>query len=102
MAKEYTGEELAWMKKQHMALIPTLELFPYEEKKFGGTPEDEEAVLKIAVNELKSYFAAGGTILFGTDVGYMDLYDTSGELEYMSRSGMTWRDILASLTTIPS
>lgn len=102
MAKQYTAEELARMKKQHMALIPTLELFPYEEKKFGGTHEDEEAVLKTAIDELKSYFAAGGTILFGTDVGYMEIYDTSGELESMSRSGMTWRDILASLTTTPS
>jgi imidazolonepropionase-like amidohydrolase len=102
MAKQYTAEELARMKKQHMALIPTLTLFPYEEKKFGGTPEDEEAVLKIAVDELRSYFAAGGTILFGTDVGYMELYDTSAELESMARSGMTWRDILASLTTAPS
>ena len=27
----------------------------------------------------------GGTILFGTDVGYTQLYDTTSEFEYMLR-----------------
>src|SRR5271157_4184062 len=45
---------------------------------------------------------SGGTILFGTDVGYTQLYDTTSEYEYMLRAGMNFRDILASLTTAPA
>lgn len=102
METGFTAVELARMKAQHVALTPTLSLFPDEERKFGGTEEDKRVVLEWAVGELKSYFDEGGTILFGTDVGYTQLYDTTSEYEYMARSGMTWRDILASLTTNPA
>jgi len=50
---------------------------------------------------LRTYFSEGGTILFGTDVGFQSKYDTSEEYEFMGRA-MGWRDILASLTTNPS
>lgn len=90
------------MTRLGVALIPTLALFPDEERKFGGSREDEEAVIQVAVGQLKSYFAAGGAVLFGTDVGYSQLYDTTSEHEFMARAGMGSRDILASLTTNPS
>ena len=102
MEDAFTPGELQRMKAQDVALIPTISLFPDEERKFGGTPEDGQAVTKKAIAQLKSYFDLGGTILFGTDVGYTQLYDTTSEYEYMSQSGMTWRDILASLTTSPA
>jgi imidazolonepropionase-like amidohydrolase len=102
MEPAFTPAELAQMKSQHVALIPTLSLFPDEERKFGGSKEDEEAVVKTAISQLKSYFDVGGTILFGTDVGYTQLYDTTSEFQYMSESGMSARDILASLTTNPA
>jgi len=35
--------------------------------------------LQRGVSELKSYFDEGGTILFGTDVGYTQHYDTTEE-----------------------
>jgi imidazolonepropionase-like amidohydrolase len=47
------------------------------------------------------YVNAGGTILFGTDVGYTPHYDTTEEFVQMERTGMTWRAMLASLTTAP-
>jgi imidazolonepropionase-like amidohydrolase len=102
METAFTAEELQRMKSQHVALIPTISLFPDEEKKFGGSKEDEQLDADRATAQLKSYFDVGGTILFGTDVGYTQVYDTTSEFQYMSRSGMTWRDILASLTTNPS
>jgi imidazolonepropionase-like amidohydrolase len=102
MENGWTTDELQRMKQQHTALTPTLSLFPDEERKFGGTEEDKRVVLQRAVGELKSYFDEGGTILFGTDVGYTQLYDTTSEYEYMARAGMSWRDILASLTTNPA
>jgi imidazolonepropionase-like amidohydrolase len=102
MAQAFTKEELVRMKKQKVALIPTLTLFPYEAEKFGGTRAEAAADLQTAVQQLQSYVQEGGTILFGTDVGYTTRYDTTSEFESMARAGMTWRDILASLTTNPS
>src|SRR5262249_24110369 len=69
---------------------------------FGGSHEDELAIANKSIAQLKSYFDAGGTILFGTDVGYTQLYDTASEFQYMSRAGMSWRDILASMTVGPA
>ncbi|WP_158793271.1 amidohydrolase family protein [Granulicella sp. L60] len=93
----YTAEELARMKQQHTALIPTLTLWT--------TVVSDPAVTKMLVDagvaELKQYFSEGGPILFGTDVGFQSKYDTSQEYELMGRA-MGWRDILASLTTNPS
>ena len=102
MEYDWTPEELRRMKGQHVALIPTLSLFPDEERKFGGSEADKARIAKVAVAQLKSYFDKGGTILFGTDVGYTQLYDTASEYNYMLSAGMNWRDILASLTTNPA
>lgn len=52
--------------------------------------------------ELRAYSQAGGDILFGTDIGYTDRYDTTLEFTLMSRAGMSDRQILASLTTNPA
>ena len=102
MELDWTTEEVQRMKDQHVALIPTLSLFPDEERKFGASEGAKADVLAHAVAQLKNYFTHGGTILFGTDVGYTQLYDTTSEYEYMGRAGMNFRDILASLTTNPA
>jgi imidazolonepropionase-like amidohydrolase len=93
----FTPEELARMKEQHTALIPTFTLWT-------TVSPDARAVERIetaTVAQMKSYFSEGGTILFGTDVGFTSKYDTTQEFEFMGRA-MGWRDILASLTTNPS
>lgn len=97
----WTAEELRRMKAQHTALIPTLTLWEVELEKQHASAEDERHFVQSGVNELKTYFDQGGTILFGTDVGYTQHYDTAEEYVLMAKSGMTWRDILASLTTNP-
>jgi imidazolonepropionase-like amidohydrolase len=93
----FTAGELAQMKQQRTALIPTLTLWT--------TVVEDQAVaaslVQAGVNELKSHFSNGGTILFGTDVGFTSKYDTRQEYEFMARA-MGWPDILASLTTNPS
>ncbi|MBV8672332.1 MAG: amidohydrolase family protein, partial [Acidobacteriaceae bacterium] len=93
----YTAAELEQMKRHHTALIPTLTLWT------TVVPDAavQEALVQAGVSELKSYFSEGGTILFGTDVGFITKYDTTQEYEFMGRA-MGWRDILASLTTNPS
>jgi imidazolonepropionase-like amidohydrolase len=45
--------------------------------------------------------AAGGRVLFGTDLGAVE-YDPSAEYRAMSETGMSFRQILASLTTAPA
>ncbi len=102
MEYDWTPEELQRMKDQHVALIPTLSMFPDEVRKAGGSEAEKAKIAKGAVAQLKTYFDKGGTILFGTDVGYTQLYDTTSEYSYMLDAGMNWRDILASLTTTPA
>jgi len=102
MELDWAPQELQQMKEQHVALIPTLSLFPDEVRKEGGSEGAKADVLNHAVAQLKSYFSHGGTIFFGTDVGYTRLYDTTSEYEYMGRAGMNFRDVLASLTTNPA
>jgi imidazolonepropionase-like amidohydrolase len=98
----YTPEELAMMKAQHTVLIPTLTLWEVELEKDHAPAADEQAFVQRGVNELKTYFDQGGTIFFGTDVGYTQHYDTTEEFVLMAKSGMKWQDILASLTTSPA
>ncbi len=93
----FTTGELARMKQQHTALIPTLTLWTT----VVSDPVIGDKLVSSGVDELKAYFSGGGTILFGTDVGFQSRYDTTQEFEYMGRA-MGWRDILASLTSNPS
>ena len=93
----FTPEELARMKTQHTALIPTLTLWTT----VSQNQQVIDQLVQAGVSELKAYFSEGGTILFGTDVGFTTKYDTDQEFEFMGRA-MGWRDILASLTTNPS
>ncbi len=81
MELDWTPQELQHMKEQHVALIPTLSLFPDEVRKAGGSEGAKADVLNHSVAQLKNYFSHGGTILFGTDVGYTQLYDTTSEYE---------------------
>ncbi|HEY6268352.1 MAG TPA: amidohydrolase family protein [Candidatus Acidoferrum sp.] len=89
------------MKATHMALIPTLTLWHVESK--GESPEGfERGMNTVVLPELRAYSQAGGQILFGTDVGYIDQFDTTEEFTLMSRAGLTWQQILATLTTNPA
>jgi imidazolonepropionase-like amidohydrolase len=54
------------------------------------------------VDELRAYSQAGGDILFGTDIGYTDHYDTTMEFTLMSQASLNYKQILASLTTNPA
>ncbi len=88
------------MLAAHMALTPTLTLWEVEFK--GVSPEGLEKVMGIAAQQLGAFSQAGGQVLFGTDVGYIPRFDTSEEFKWMSRAGMSYQQILASLTTNPA
>jgi imidazolonepropionase-like amidohydrolase len=86
----------------HMALTPTLTLWDVEAKKGNTSPDEIEKGMSRAAQQLKAFSEAGGQVLFGTDVGYIDQADTSEEFTWMSRAGMNFQQILASLTTNPA
>ena len=98
---DWTPDLIARMRSKNMALIPTLSLFEIEIKRSGGNAEVVTQALDMLTNEVRLYSAAGGQILFGTDVGYTELFDTTREYQLMSKV-LTWRQILASLTTAPA
>jgi imidazolonepropionase-like amidohydrolase len=86
----------------HMALIPTLTLFDVELKKDAHVdPREAKRFIDTAVGQVAAYSKAGGQILFGTDVGYIDTFDTTEEYRQMGRA-LTWRQILSSLTVAPA
>ncbi len=86
----WTPEHAARMKTKKMSMIPTLKLF--------SGPQYFKFILK----EVGDFSNAGGQILFGTDAGYIKDYDPTQEYEYMAQAGLSWQQILASLTTAPA
>jgi imidazolonepropionase-like amidohydrolase len=96
-AGSFSEEELAGIASHHVALIPTLTLWTTVVQ----DSQVQEQLVSAGVGEVKQFLARGGTILFGTDVGFQTIYDTSQEYALMART-MSWQQILASLTTGPS
>jgi imidazolonepropionase-like amidohydrolase len=86
----------------HMALTPTLTLWGVEGKKGNASSDEIEKGMSRAARQLEAFSQAGGQILFGTDVGYIEKFDTAEEFTWMSRAGMTFQKVLASLTTNPA
>ncbi len=98
----WTSDFISRLKRADLALIPTLTLFDFEARKENGTDQEREAWIDRMVAEMRAYSQAGGDILFGTDIGYIDHYDTALEFTLMSQAGMNYQQILASLTTNPA
>jgi imidazolonepropionase-like amidohydrolase len=96
-AMDYSAEQLARFKSQNVALIPTLSLFA----KLPFPPEIVARLVDNLVGQVKAFSDNGGSVLFGTDVGFTQLYDTTLEYELMHRA-LTERQVLASLTTNPA
>jgi imidazolonepropionase-like amidohydrolase len=93
----YTSEQLAQFKSQGIALIPTLSLFTTVVLDPGVTAR----IVAATVNQLRQFSENGGVVLFGTDVGFIKIYDTTLEYELMRRA-LSERQVLASLTTNPA
>jgi imidazolonepropionase-like amidohydrolase len=93
---------LTRMKQAHLSLIPTLMLWRIELEKGGAPPDAVREFQNTGVGQLQAYFHAGGQILFGTDLGYIQEYNPTEEYQLMKKAGMRFQDILASLTTTPA
>lgn len=98
----WTPEFTEQLKRAHLSLIPTLTLYDVEGRKANLPDQQRGAFIGQMVDQLRAYSAAGGDILFGTDIGYTDHYDTTMEFTLMSQAGMDYKQILASLTTNPA
>lgn len=98
----WTPDFVGRLKHVNMALIPTLTLWDAEARKDQGSAEERETWIARMVAELRAYSFAGGDILFGTDIGYIDHYNTVMEFSLMSQAGMSFPQILASLTATPA
>lgn len=88
----FQPSHLRRMRKSGMALVPTLKLF-------GG---DAEPQLKAILQEVGDYQRSGGSIWFGTDVGFLQDYDPAAEYRLLARAGLSFEQILAALTTSPA
>lgn len=73
-----------------MAMVPTLKLFSGE----SGIARIREIVFE--------FHRLGGQLMFGTDTGFVTDYDVTEEYRQLSLAGLTYRDVLAMLTTAPA
>lgn len=76
--------------EHRMTMVPTLKLF-------SGT--DNIVEIRAIV---KRFHDMGGALMFGTDTGYLTDYDYTEEFRQLHQVGLSDRDVLAMLTTVPS
>jgi imidazolonepropionase-like amidohydrolase len=74
----------------HMAMAPTLKLF--------SGASDIARIRDIVVR----FHRIGGQLMFGTDTGFLTDYDVTEEYHQLSLARLTFRDVLAMLTTAPA
>jgi len=83
-------------------LIPTLKLWKWVLLNDKLSPQKIESFVGVAIEQVKKFKAAGGKLLFGTDIGFVDDFDPTDEYVYLQKAGLNFRQILAMLTSTPS
>jgi imidazolonepropionase-like amidohydrolase len=81
---------LAQIVAHHMTMIPTLMLF---------SDESDIAQIRAIVSK---FHQLGGTLMFGTDTGFLSDYHLTKEYSQLALAGLTFREVLAMLTTAPA
>ena len=97
-ADDTRGVDAALLKSaidRNMAMIPTL-------KMFTTTVTSDPHYMDPICAEVNQFHQLGGTLLFGTDVGYMTDYSTDLEFVELGKSGLDFKAVLAMLTTNPA
>jgi imidazolonepropionase-like amidohydrolase len=90
---------LAGMKERRVALTPTLTIWKYYMR--HDRVSAQEKTTDTEVGQLRAWVTSRGTVLFGNDLGAVE-YDPTEEYTLMAQARMTFRQILASLTTAPA
>ena len=98
----WSQDMIRQMLSAHIALTPTLKLWMIELRRNHVTGPAYDNFIRTAQQQLHDFSAAGGTVLFGTDVGYMPDYSTEDEYTLLSGAGLSFPQILAMLTTTPA
>jgi imidazolonepropionase-like amidohydrolase len=83
-------------------MVPTLKLLPYELAKEKVPAAVVDRLVAGALAHVRSFDAAGGELLFGTDVGYMQDVDPTEEYALLARAGLSPMRVLDMLTTSPA
>jgi len=99
---KWDAAQAAKLKRLGITLIPTLSLFTKLGRSLGMPAPRIEKLISVPLQQLRTYSNAGGRIVFGTDLGFITDYNPSEEYLLMTRAGMTFRQILASLTVNPA
>jgi imidazolonepropionase-like amidohydrolase len=94
----WSAEDVARMRRAKIALTPTLKLWQYEIHARDVYARFEQN----AAQQVHDFAAAGGELLFGTDVGYMHDHDPAEEYALLTKAGLTFAQILTMLTTAPA
>lgn len=86
----------------HLVMVPTLKLMPSELAKEHVPAAAADPLIAGVVEHVRAFHAAGGTLMFGTDVGYMHDPDPTDEYRLLARAGLSPMHILSMLTTTPA
>lgn len=89
----WSDDQARLIARRRVALIPTLSLFEFQPH--PATPTE------VAVQQAAALHRAGGLVLFGTDAGFAEQFDTTTELRLLERA-LGWKGVLAALTTGPA
>ncbi len=95
----WDDELLRAMREAGVALTPTLTLWKHAMR--HDRLSMQKTYVTTAVDQLRAWRRHGGEVLFGTDYGAVDA-DPREEYVHMALAGMTFAEILASLTTAPA
>lgn len=98
----WSGAQVERMRRLGVALVPTLSLFSRLATERGLSAERRGSFLEVPLAQLRAFSKAGGQVLFGTDAGFVADHDPAEEYRLMREAGMSWDQILASLTTAPA
>lgn len=101
-APAWSPEYAARVRDARLALIPTLTLFRVEGQQARLPAGILEKWRANALEQVRVFHAAGGEILFGTDIGYITHYDTAEEYQLLASAGLDPVAILRALTTAPA
>jgi imidazolonepropionase-like amidohydrolase len=99
---KWDAAQIGKMKRAKVTLIPTLSLFSKLGRSLGLPTARIENFISTPLEQVRAYAETGGQIVFGTDLGFIADYDPTEEYLLMARAGMSFRQILASLTTNPA
>lgn len=93
---------IAAMQEADLSVVPTLTLWGWSLEQQGRPAQEATRLVGLAQVQLRDYAKVGGSVLFGTDVGFMTEYDPTREYILLWEAGLTFPGILRALTTEPA